>query len=119
MSVEVKAALAAMRVARDDQNFAGFTEADAAFHHALVRSADNQILTVFYDNLYGLIVDVIRLTSRVPSKPLDAAYAEHEAIYERIRAKDDAGAKALMRAQIDNSAAYLRVAIQNANRKSR
>jgi GntR family transcriptional regulator, transcriptional repressor for pyruvate dehydrogenase complex len=117
MSVEVNAALVAMRAARDDRNFAGFTEADAAFHRALVRSADNQILTVFYDNLYGLIVDVIRLTSRVPSKPLDAAYAEHEAIYDRISRQDDVGAKALMRAQIDNSAAYLRVAIQNANRK--
>jgi len=113
----VTAALEGMRQARDAGDFAGFIEADAAFHLALVHSAGNKILSVYYDNLSGLIGDVIRVSSRVPSKSLDAAYAEHADIYERIRTRDEAGAKALMRAQIDNSAAYLRVAIENANRK--
>ena len=36
-----------------------------------------------------------------------------------IRNRDEAGAKALLRAQIDNSAAYLRVTIDNANRKEK
>ncbi len=114
---EVKAALDGMRQARDTGNFTGFTEADAAFHLALVHSAGNTILSLYYDNLYGLITDVIAVSSRVPSKSLEAAYAEHEDIYTMIRNRDEAGAKALLRAQIDNSAAYLRVAIENANRK--
>jgi GntR family transcriptional repressor for pyruvate dehydrogenase complex len=46
-----------------------------------------------------------------------AAYAEHEEIYTMIRNRDETGAKALLRAQIDNSAAYLRITIDNANRK--
>ncbi|MCX8279052.1 FadR/GntR family transcriptional regulator [Phyllobacterium sp. 0TCS1.6C] len=114
---EVRAALDAMRQARDSGDFSGFTEADAAFHLALVHSTGNQILSVFYDNLYGLITEVIRVTSRVPSKSLDAAYAEHADILAMIQNRDEAGAKALMRAQIDNSAAYLRVAIKNSKDK--
>ncbi len=117
MNADVEQALDAMRVARDTGNFAGFVDADAAFHLALVHSAGNQILAVFYDNLYGLITEVIRVTSRVPTKSLEDAYAEHADIYDRIFKRDEAGAKALMRAQIDNSAAYLRVAIEKANRE--
>ena len=117
MNAEVEQALEAMRVARDSSDFAGFVDADAAFHLALVHSAGNQILSVFYDNLYGLITEVIRVTSRVPTKSLDEAYAEHADIYARIFSRDADGAKALMRAQIDNSAAYLRVAIEKANKE--
>ncbi|TXR49383.1 FadR family transcriptional regulator [Phyllobacterium endophyticum] len=116
-NTEVEAALDAMRVARDKGDFIGFTEADAAFHLALVHSTDNEILSVFYDNLYGLITEVIRVTSRVPSKSLAAAYAEHADIFAMIQNRDEKGAKELMRAQIDNSAAYLRVAIENAKNK--
>lgn len=114
----VKAALVGMRHARDTGDFIGFTEADAAFHLALVHSTGNKILSLYYNNLYGLIADVIAVSSRVPSKSLEAAYLEHEDIYARICNRDEAGAKALLRAQIDNSAAYLRVAIANASRKN-
>lgn len=114
MNADVGAALEAMRTARDTADFSGFVDADAAFHLALVHSAGNQILTVFYDNLYGLITEVIRITSRVPTKSLEAAWAEHADIYARIESRDGEGAKALMRDQIDNSAAYLRVAIEKA-----
>ena len=113
----VEAALESMRRARDGGDFTGFTEADAEFHLALVRSAGNEILAVFYDNLYGLITDVIRVTSRVPSKSLEAAYREHADICEAIRARDEGRAKALMRAHIENSADYLRLAIENHNSK--
>ncbi len=114
---EVTAALDGMRRARDAGDFTDFTVQDAAFHLALVRSAGNKILSLFYDNLYALITDAIAVSSRVPTKSLEAAYAEHEDIYTMICNRDEAGATALLRAQIDNSAAYLRVAIENANRK--
>lgn len=116
MNDEVEAALNAMQVARDALDFTGFVDADAAFHLALVHSAGNQILTVFYDNLFGLINEVIQITSRVPTKSLDAAYAEHADIFNRIQGRDVDGAKVLMRTQIDNSAAYLRVAIEKAKK---
>lgn len=109
----VTEALDAMRQARDDDDFAGFVDADASFHLALVHSARNSILSLIYDNFAALINEVIQVTSRVPTKSLEAAYAEHEAIYNMIRDFREAAAKELMRAQIDNSAAYLRVAIEN------
>jgi DNA-binding FadR family transcriptional regulator len=117
MNSDVGDALEAMRVARDVTNFTGFVDADAAFHLALVHSAGNQILSVFYDNLFGLITEVIRITSRVPTKSLEAAYAEHADIFTRIESRDGEGAKALMRDQIDNSAAYLRLAIEKTKHK--
>jgi DNA-binding FadR family transcriptional regulator len=117
IDVSVEAAVESMRRARDASDFTGFTEADAEFHFALVRSAGNEILTVFYDNLYGLITEVIRVTSRVPSKSLEAAYVEHFDICEAIRQRNESSAKSLMKAHIDNSADYLRLAIENTNRK--
>lgn len=113
----VAAAVDAMRAARDSADFAGFVNADAAFHLALVHSAGNHILSLIYDNLFGLINEVIQVSSRVPTKSLQAAFAEHADIYARLCAQDAAGAQALMRAQIDNSAAYLRLAIETTNRQ--
>ncbi|WP_316859786.1 FCD domain-containing protein [uncultured Cohaesibacter sp.] len=111
-------ALANMKKARDETNFSGFVDADAAFHLALVHATDNQILVRIYDNFAGLINDVIHVTSRVPIKSLDKAYDEHADIYEKILAKDTSGATDLIRAQIDTSAAYLRQAIEKAGAKS-
>jgi DNA-binding FadR family transcriptional regulator len=116
---EVEHALEAMRRARDTRDFTGFTEADAAFHLALVHSAGNEILSVFYDNLYSLITEVIRVTSRVPTKSLEAAYTEHADIFAALRARDEVTAKTLMRGHIDNSAAYLRVALEKIKEKNR
>jgi GntR family transcriptional repressor for pyruvate dehydrogenase complex len=115
---DVEKALADMREAGRNKDFSGFTAADAAFHRALVRAAGNTILTVFYDNLYGLVTEVIRVTSSVPTKSYEAAYAEHAEIYDRIRACDIEHAKSLMRAHIDNSAEYLRLAIERSDQKN-
>lgn len=117
MPEEVTGALDEMRSARDRGDFAGFVDADAAFHLALVHSAQNSILSLIYDNFAALINEVIQVTSRVPTKSLEAAYAEHEEIYTMIRDHQEEGAKELMRAQIDNSANYLRLAIENTKEK--
>lgn len=114
---DVEAALDRMRVARDEGDFTGFVVADAAFHLALVHSSGNRILAIMYDNFANLIGEMIQLSSRVPTKSLDEAYAEHAEIFACIRDRDEAGAQALMRAQIDRSADYLRVAIAKAQQK--
>lgn len=110
---EVKDALEAMRQAAEEGDFSRFTDCDAAFHLGLVHSVGNEILNVFYDNLFALIIEVIRLSSRIPDKSLDAGYREHLEIYELIRARDCEGAKAAMREQIENSTRYLQVALDN------
>ncbi|RYE54112.1 MAG: FadR family transcriptional regulator, partial [Hyphomicrobiales bacterium] len=85
---------------------------------ALVQSMGNEILSSVYANLYGLITDVIRLTSRVPSKTQAEGVAEHQAIVKSIRSGDVELSRALMREHIDNSTAYLHQAI-DAARKGR
>lgn len=109
---EVEAELERMRQARDDNAFDAFVEADAAFHLAMVRAAGNRILAIMYENFANLINDMIRVSSRVPTKSLAEAYTEHEEIFMHIRARNGSGAAELMRAQIARSTEYLRIAIQ-------
>ena len=116
---KAEAALADMRRAGDMKDYARFTEADAAFHQALVDAAGNGVLSIVYNNLHGLVTEVIRVTSSVPTKSYDAAYAEHVDIYNKIRAGDLDRAKSLMRAHIDNSAEYLKVAIEKSKAEAR
>lgn len=111
---EVPAALKDLHDAAEAQDFTRFTACDAAFHLALVRSTGNAILSVLYDNLYGLITEVIRVTSGVPVKSLGAALAEHANIHALIEARDTTGARDAMRTHIENSSGYLHVAILNA-----
>lgn len=113
---EVEAALSAMEAARD---FGEYAEADATFHRALVQSLGNDILSTVYGNLYGLITEVIRLTSRVPSKTQADGVAEHRALFAAIRSGDVAASRALMREHIDNSTTYLQQAITDAKQQGR
>lgn len=105
---EVTAALRALKAAKD---FAHYADADANFHRALVQSLGNEIMSSVYGNLYALITDIIRLTSRVPSKTQAEGVAEHEAIYAAITRGDVALSRALIREHIDNSTAYLQQAV--------
>ncbi len=107
-------ALERMRIAAEEDDQQAFTDGDARFHLALVRAAGNEILDVLYDNLFSIIVDIIRVSSRVPRKSLEEGYAEHDEIYRLIRARDRQGAVAAIRGQIDHSSDYLRVILDNA-----
>ncbi len=115
MNNEVEEALTEMRHAADAGDFSYFTDCDAAFHLGLVHSVGNEILNVFYNNLFSLILEVIRVSSRIPNKPLDEGYAEHEEIYRLIKAGDSKGAQAAMRGQIEASSSYLKVALDEKN----
>lgn len=108
---DVTAALGAMRRAADAGDETAFTDADAAFHLGLVRSLGNGILDVVYDNLFSIIVDLIRVNSRVPMKSLDAGYAEHRAIHDAIVARRPDAASLAIARQIADSTAYLKIAI--------
>jgi GntR family transcriptional repressor for pyruvate dehydrogenase complex len=114
---EVETALERMRAARDAGDFSGFVTADAAFHLALVRASGNRILVIMYDNFASLIGEMIQLSSRVPTKSLQEAYAEHAEIHACLRGGDEDGAKGLMRSQIDRSARYLRQAVAEARKE--
>src|SRR5690606_18109754 len=114
LSDAVEGALADLAAAKD---FGHYAEADAKFHLALVQSLGNEILSSVYANLYGLITDVIRLTSRVPSKTQAEGVAEHEAIFKSICSGDVERSRTLIREHIDNSTAYLHQAIDAAEKE--
>lgn len=107
-------ALDQMRRAAEVGDQQAFTDGDARFHLALVRALGNEILDVLYDNLFAIIVDIIRVSSRVPRKSLADGWAEHDEIHRLIRAGDVDGAVAAIRHQIDTSSDYLRVVLDSA-----
>ncbi|QQR38508.1 FadR/GntR family transcriptional regulator [Devosia rhizoryzae] len=111
VSDEVTKALDEMAAAKD---FAQYAQSDADFHRALVQSLGNEILSTVYGNLYALITDVIRLTSRQASKTQAEGVAEHVAIHDAIVRGDAEASRALMREHIDNSTLYLQQAISAA-----
>ena len=113
LNEEVERALAGMRDAIEAGDGSRFTTYDAEFHLGLVHSVSNEILNVLYENLYGLILEVIRVSSRVPNKPLNVAYAEHAEIYRLIRCREAEGARVAMVRHLEGSAGYLRVALGN------
>lgn len=116
LSDDVGKALESLAAAKD---FAQYAQSDADFHKALVQSLGNEILSSVYGNLYGLITDVIRLTSRAASKTQADGVAEHQAIYAAIREGDVEGSRALVREHIDNSTTYLQQAISAAKQQGR
>ncbi|HUG61915.1 MAG TPA: FadR/GntR family transcriptional regulator [Methylomirabilota bacterium] len=107
----VERALEDMRGAVADRDFPRFTDADAAFHRALVQALGNDVMSSVYGSLHALVADVIRVTSRVPSKTLEDGLAEHEHLHALIRSGDVEASRSAMRRHIDNSAAYLQRAI--------
>lgn len=113
----IEAALAAMKASVAAQDFGQFTDADAAFHRALVQALGNEILTTLHGNLHDIIAEVIRVASRVPRKTLAAGFAEHEEVYALIATGKVEEARAAMRAHIDNSTAYLEQAVRTAGQK--
>jgi DNA-binding FadR family transcriptional regulator len=110
-SDEAEQALDGMRSAMEANDFARFTLHDAKFHLGLVHSVDNEILHVFYENLFSLITDIIKVASRVPRKSLDVAFAEHSEIHRLIRVQDVEGARAAIARQIGGSTEYLKIAM--------
>ena len=115
LNAEAEKALAGMRAASESGDFARFAQCDADFHLGIVHSVGNEVLSVFYDNLFALITELIRVSSRVPRKSLTQAYDEHAEIDTFIRQRDTARAKAAIRQQIDASASYLKIALDKAN----
>ena len=114
---EFAQALGALRAAADAGDHEVFAARDADFHAALVASAGNAVLTELYRHLFELIIGVIRVSSRVPTKSLDRAYGEHARIHDMIASRDPEAAVRAVREHIDNSAAYLDIALRKAQDK--
>lgn len=104
-------ALEGMARAVSEHSFPGYVAADAAFHLALVEAVGNGVLLKLYQNLFGLITEIIRLSVRVPSKPFADGLAEHRDILAGIRTGDPATARGLAAAHVEQSKSYLQRAL--------
>lgn len=111
-------ALEIMRHSAKKNDFAHFSEGDASFHRALVESLGNEILTSLHGNLHSLITEVIKVSSRIPSKKLSTGLAEHEHILGLITAGKADDARTAMREHISNSTAYLEQAIRQSKNRT-
>lgn len=108
---QLNVALDQMRASVAAGSFPDYAEADAAFHLALVDSAGNEILSSIYQNLFAFITELIRVSVRVPSKPLADGLAEHEAILRAIETDGPEAAMAEIRAHVDRSRTYIERAL--------
>ncbi|MEI2415595.1 FadR/GntR family transcriptional regulator [Orrella sp. JC864] len=82
-------------------------EADLRFHRAIATATRNPLFEFSMAALSDYIAEGVALTRRLSLKVgrarLERVQAEHEAIYQAIRARDSQAARTAMRAHIDNA----------------
>jgi GntR family transcriptional regulator, transcriptional repressor for pyruvate dehydrogenase complex len=98
------ACMDSMRAAEPD--VAAFAQADLAFHRAVMRAADNEMIQALFDPLSQLIQEGRVQTSRPPERRALALEA-HAAILEAIRAKDTAAAAGAMREHLTETLSWV------------
>ena len=108
---EIEAALADMGEAANRGDAQRVIDCDAAFHLALIHCFGNDILAVFYENLFGMISEQIKASIDVPRKTLKEAFAEHDELLRLIKSGDGAAARQGFSDHIDGSILNLRTAI--------
>lgn len=97
--VEIGNCLALMRANLNDMET--FARYDVEFHRAIARAAHNQVLFRVIDTLrHAFHSWSIQVYSRVEDK--SRFIAEHEPIYQAIRARDATGARETMRVHLEH-----------------
>lgn len=101
----LSAALKDMRAAMDERRVGA--EADLRFHRAIAAATKNPLFEFSMQALSEYIAEGVALTRKLSLKVgrarLELVQAEHERIYQAVRAHDSAGAREAMRSHIDNA----------------
>jgi GntR family transcriptional repressor for pyruvate dehydrogenase complex len=100
--------LGAMYASLDDID--AFSEADVAFHDALITAADNSFVAALFEPLTVMLRQVRRETSRA-REARERAIAWHARILEAVRTGARADARAAMEGHMDDTYAALEAAI--------
>lgn len=106
----MRKALDAMRRHADTGPIDAFTEADVAFHQAVMQAAGNEVITAFFTPVESLVMDSRRRTSESGSARVHAI-AAHHAIYAAIQAGDPAKARRAMEAHLTETSSDAETAI--------
>src|SRR3954453_1766422 len=105
---DLERCLGAMYATLDDLE--AFTEADIAFHAALMSAADNSFVSALFEPLGALMRDVRRSTS-LARDAREGGIAWHTKILDAVRARSQADARAGMEGHMDETAPLLDLAI--------
>src|SRR3954453_4289763 len=105
---ELERCLGAMYATLDDVE--AFTEADIAFHAALMSAADNSFVSALFEPLGALMRDVRRATSQ-GRDAREGGIAWHTKILDAVRTHSRAEARAAMEGHMDETGRLLDQAI--------
>lgn len=96
----LKSAITAIALAVSQQDFAAFTEADVAFHRALLAAGGNRIIGQFADPIEAALR--VRHSLRlVPSTLSETVVTTHQAIIDAVISHDEAQAELASRRIVD------------------
>jgi len=101
---EMERRLGAMYAALDDVE--AFTEADIAFHDALMSAADNSFVSALFEPLATLLREVRRETS-IEREAREAAIGWHAKILDAVRSGSRVQARRAMEGHMDDTARVL------------
>lgn len=110
----LRAILTRMRACVDGEDFAGFSDANAALHREIQRVAANATASRIVASLKSQIVRLQYRVILLPGRPA-LSLAEHRRIVEAICAGDRAAAEAAMRAHLTSFLRLLKQAIAAAH----
>lgn len=105
---EMKAALDAMRAARNDTEY---HDADIRFHHLLAVAAENPLILLIFEGIESLARELrIRatLSRRAQGESFEPIHAAHRAIYNAVLQRDPGRAERAMLAHLRQSQAALK-----------
>jgi GntR family transcriptional repressor for pyruvate dehydrogenase complex len=97
---DMEASIVVMRAAYED--VAVFAQADLAFHHAVMRAADNELIQALFDPISRLI-GAGRVESSRPAERRAHALEAHASILAAIRAGDSDSAARAMQAHLEST----------------
>jgi GntR family transcriptional regulator, transcriptional repressor for pyruvate dehydrogenase complex len=87
-----------------------YIEDDVEFHAAIARATHNELFPLLLDAVVDIMTEVRRLGTQVHGS-YESGVAHHQAIYDRIRAGDAAGARQAMLDHLRDSEAIMQKAL--------
>ncbi len=104
--------LAQERMEQGEQSIEDFVLADAMFHRAILRAANNEILLSMEGVIFSALLSSIRLTNRDPRENANSI-PFHRKVLEAIKARDHALAEEMMTAHLGNTSQRLESALKD------
>jgi GntR family transcriptional repressor for pyruvate dehydrogenase complex len=94
------------RMQRDDGDVDAAARDDLEFHRTVARATQNDLYLLLMDSIGGALIDIRRENLGSGSAPM--TLGQHQAILDRIAARDQVGARAAMAAHLEGVAAWWR-----------